>query len=441
MRVSGPGGVIDEIRSGSLAAEMGLLPGDRVLSIDGQPLRDILDYRFHVSGEQLEMEIQRADGQLWIVDLEKDPDETLGVTFTSDLFDGMIGCGNLCPFCFVDQLPQGLRSSLYVKDDDYRLSFLNGNFVTLTNLSEADMDRIQEQRLSPLYVSVHATDPEIRARLLGTGQPAPIMGLVSDLVDAGIIVHAQIVLCPGINDGEILERTIADLSGLYPGVASIGIVPVGLTDHRQRSAVVEPVTDDAARILVDQVHLWQSGFRERTGCGLVYLADEIYLLAGDGIPRAENYDSFPQLDNGIGSWRYFEDGFTRAAGAERHRLQGTVAAGTLAAPLLRELVQGTASEDSTAAVLGVPSRFLGPGITVSGLMVGGDLVAAAREHGVSGRILIPSSVICDQAYGGCFLDGMTLEEVEDKLGTSVVSVPVDGRELFEALRENGGDGS
>ena len=428
-----PGGVIKSVEPGSLGQELGLEPGDRVTTVDGHPLRDVLDYRFHLSAEKVEVEVRRADGQVWLITLEKDPDETLGVTFQDNLFDGIRQCRNRCRFCFVDQMPSGLRSSLYIKDDDYRLSFLSGNFVTLTNLLPGDMDRIVRQRLSPLYVSVHATDPQIRSRLLGSSSGPPIMEILEQLAASGITVHTQVVVVPGVNDGAVLEETLEDLASLHPAVRSVGVVPVGLTRHRS-SGAMEPVDRALARETVRLVAGRQEQFMSRLSSPFAFLADEFYLKAGEDLPPTEHYGSFSQLENGVGLWSLLESQF-RGALNEGRVLSGIILTGKLAAPLLSDLLAERAAPGSRLEMVPVENRWLGPTVTVAGLIGGRDVIRALKERDLPGGlpVYLPASALREMGQRREFLDGLTLEEASRQAEIEIAPVAPTGEALARAL--------
>ncbi len=410
------GGIIAAVRTGSVAEELGLRPGDELLSINGHPLRDVIDYRFYGAEEELELVIRR-DGQRLVCLLERSYGEELGIEFVEPTFDGIRRCNNRCPFCFVDQLPRGMRRSLYVKDDDYRLSFLFGNFVTLTNLTEADWQRLAEQRLSPLYVSVHATDLALRRRLLGNPSAPDVLQQIGRLGELGIRVHAQIVLVPGLNDGEHLARTVADLAALHPTVQSIAVIPVGLTKHRPPG--LRPYTPDEARAIVTQVESWQRQYRARYGVGLVYAADEWYLLAGKEVPQAEEYDGFPQLENGVGLTRLLLDERLQITGGGLQVGKVTLVCGTLIAPVLEALVAewGKSVAFPQSVVIPVENRFFGPTVTVSGLLVGRDVIEALRGRDLGEVVFLPRAMF--DAAGERTLDDMSPAEIEERLGTRV----------------------
>src|SRR5437870_6794571 len=338
------GVVVSRVRQGSAAAAAGVCGGDRLLAVNGTPLRDVIDFHFNAGEEELRLELERA-GTRTAARLVRRRGRALGLEFETPRPAEIATCANKCVFCFIHQLPRGMRRSLYVKDDDYRLSFLHGNYITLTDLDEAALRRIIDQRLSPLYVSVHATDPELRHMLLGSPKVSrEILPVMERLAQAGIAMHAQIVLCPGLNDGVHLERTVSDLSTLHPGVATTAIVPVGLTRHRERLPALRSITPEESGALVEAVTRWQRAFLERLGSRFVYAADEIYLMAGGPVPPARDYEGFSVIEDGIGLVRRFEDGFARAAGhlppAVPSPRTVTVVTGEMFAPRLVRLLAG-----------------------------------------------------------------------------------------------------
>ncbi len=428
-------GLIASIIENSIAAELDWRPGDALLSINGHRLRDVIDYRFYGAEEWLTVVLER-EGTRFVYEIERHYDEELGVEFSQPLFDGLRRCANRCQFCFIDGLPPGMRPSLYIKDDDYRYSFLLGNFVTLTNLTEEDWERLAEQRLSPLYVSVHASEAALRRRLLGRGVP-DILEQVRRLGEMGIQVHAQIVLVPGLNDGPALERTVSDLGALYPTVQSISVVPIGLTRHHRGPCRV--YTSPEAIPIVEQIAAWQGEFRARHGLNLVYASDEWYLMAGQNLPPADAYDDFPQLENGVGLTRSFIDEWNesrqQAAGNEP-RAQGrkiTLVCGELMASIMRQLTARFAVE-----VLPVANEFFGPTVTVSGLLTGQDVVNALRSRQPGDLVLLPRAMF--EASGQMTLDDLTRPDIARALPApiEVVAVATAG-ELFSLLcqQENG----
>jgi len=405
------GGVITEVHSGSIAAELGLRSGDVLVSINGHPLRDVIDYRFYGAEEELELVVER-DGERIIYEVERGYDQELGLEFTEPTFDGLRLCNNRCEFCFLKGLPQGMRHSLYIRDDDYRYSFLFGNFITLTNLTEDDWDRLAEQRLSPLYVSVHATDLALRRRILGNPAAPDIIEQLRRLGNLGIQVHAQIVLIPSLNDGPHLARTVADLAALYPTVQSIAIVPLGLTKyHRGPFRLYRP---EEAEPVIAQILVWQQEYRRQYGLNLVYASDEWYLLAGLEVPLAEEYDGFPQLENGVGLTRMFLDEILDIADCQPWVGMATLVCGTLIAPALERKI---AELPAVVEVVPVENRFFGPTVTVSGLLTGRDVIEALRGRDLGDVVFLPRAMF--DASGKLTLDDMEPTAIGEALSVRI----------------------
>lgn len=431
-------GRIIGVEPNSVAGRLGLAPGDCLLAVNGIPVRDVIDVQFYSSDEEVELTFARGD-HIHTVRGTRTYGEELGLEFETLLFDGIRVCSNRCEFCFVAQMPKGLRKSLYVRDDDYRLSFLTGSFVTLTNLTEADWERIELQGLSPLYVSVHATDPEARARLLGKANIPDIREQLRRLADLGVEVHTQVVLVPGVNDGQTLEQTVADLAALYPSVASVSLVPVGLT--RFQRAPIRRYTGAEARALLAQARPWRDAFKRELGVNFVYPSDEFYLLAGASVPRASEYDGFPQVENGVGLVRIFLDDW---AGVRRKLAKSGAAlpspmtwvTGTLFAPVLRGGAEWLRRERAlNVDVVPVPNRFFGETVTVAGLLTAEDVVAALQARELTGLVVLPRAML-DHA-GRLTLDDRSPEWLEQTLGARVVFA--DGvRDLVELARSGGG---
>lgn len=440
-----PGAYIQAVEPGSLAAEVGLEPGDCILEIDGAPILDVVDFRFLTAGEEITLRVRKGDGQEWLVELEKDYDDDLGVAFAADTFDGIRRCRNKCLFCFLDQLPTRMRPSLYLKDDDYRLSFLHGAFITLSNLSEAERQRIVAQRLSPLYVSVHTTDPRLRRRMMGGAARVPIMESLAELAGAGIDVHTQIVVCPGWNDGAELARTVDDLASLWPRLRSIALVPVGLTAFQRRRTELRPVDAALARWTVDWALARGREFKSRLGSNLVFLADEFLLLAGEPVPSAAYYEGFPQLANGVGLLRSFRDEFEGSLGLIPDRVDPprtvTVVTGRSAQVLLAPMVaQLNAVPGLEVDLLPVTNHFFGPTVTVTGLLTGRDILAALKERQESDRssgtnvpreVLLPEVVLREGE--GIFLDDLEIDVLRSTLGQAVRVVPVNGDAFLRSV--------
>lgn len=416
------GGLVAAVSEGSLSEEMGIRSGDEVLSIDGHVLRDVIDYQYYAAEEDLEMVVRRK-GVTRHFSLRRKYGEDLGIEFTSPVFNGMRHCSNQCEFCFVNQMPPGLRRSLYVKDDDYRYSFLYGNFITLSNLTDNDWVRLAQQRLSPLYVSVHATDAAIRRRLLRNPTTPDIVPQLIRLGNLGIKVHAQIVVCPGVNDGDVLEQTITDLVGLWPVVVSIAIVPVGLT--RFYKGKIRTLAREDAYRLIERYGADQSArYRCLYGVGLVYLADEVYFLAGEPMPAAHEYDDYPQLENGVGLTRLFLDEWdelrAEVTGGSATYANVAIATGTLFAPLMDQI----AGEMERVLGVGISvhpvvNRFFGSMVTVAGLLTGQDVVHAFRGKSRPDLLLLPGAMF-DNAGRRRTIDDWDQDRIAEEVGTTIM---------------------
>ena len=424
---------ISQVIPDSIAAEMGFEPGDRLVSINGTTPRDLIDYRFLCGDEFLELEVLDRGGRSHQIEIEKDYDEDLGLAFETALFDGLIQCNNRCPFCFIDQQPPGKRASLYLKDDDYRLSFLYGSYLTLTNLTPAEWDRIDRLRLSPLYVSVHATEPAVRTRLLKNPRAGQIREHLAWFRDHELPVHTQVVVCPDINDGVHLERTLRDLAALHqgevPGVLSAAVVPVGLTRFRPSADELRPVTPADATAVIAQVQALQAEFLRDYGTRLAWLADEWFLIAGQPLPPVAIYEDFPQLEDGVGSIRSFLQSFmaaTQALPAHVHpprRLTWVVgnvveqAFGPIA-----DRLNGVAGLSVT--LVGLASDYWGQALTVTGLLTGQDLVAGLQDRDLGEGLLLPSVMLqqgtLDRGDDRRFLDDRTVAEVAAALGIPIL---------------------
>ncbi len=426
--------LITRIEKGSIAEELGIRPGDYLLSINGREVIDWLDYQAFSCAEVIDLLTAREDEEIEY-SLAKDEYEPLGLCFDSQLMGPVRDCINKCLFCFVDQLPEHVRPSLRVKDDDWRLSMMMGNYVTMTNVSDRELSRIIERHASPLYISVHATEPALRARLLGQPLAAKLMDQLRRLKEGGIQFHAQAVLCPGINDGEALERTIRDLKGLMPACRSLALVPVGLTGHREGLYELHPYTQMEARAVIEQAARWQKVFLEEYGFPFIYPSDEFYLQAGMDVPEDEFYGDYEQIENGVGLVRLLRTEFHQAyeeadlSAARPARL--ILASGMSAAPLLTDLLARHPIPGVRAEVVAVDNQFFGESVTVSGLVTGGDLIRVLAGREKPDKVLIPEKMLRETE--DVFLDDMTLEAVEKALGVPVVKVPAPGEDLLRAL--------
>ena len=411
--------------------------GDKLLSINGHEVEDVLDYRYWSYEPQLTLLFRSADGGEYSVKARKGEGEDLGLDFEEYLMDRPWGCSNRCKFCFIDQLPKGLRKTLYFKDDDARLSFLTGSYITLTNLSERELERICALKISPINVSVHATDGALRAELMGNPKAADIMGPLKRLADAGIVMDCQIVCCPGWNDRGQLSRTMSDLAGLYPGVNSVSIVPVGLTKHREGLAELRPFDRESAAETIDRVEAYAAECLSKLGSRVFWCSDELYLKAGREVPEDEYYEDYSQLENGVGLMRLLETEFMAALLlAEPDEGAGgrfTIATGVAAAPLLEKLLQTAHKKCAKidGRVYAVVNDFFGHTIDVAGLVTGGDLIAQLRGKDLGERLLIPHTML---RHGeGVFLDDVTLEQASEALGVPVTPIGGSGGELLDAM--------
>ena len=411
------------VTPGSIAADVGLLPGDRVLAVNGEAVRDLIDLRFLETEEKLLLLVDKKEDGPVEYEIEKDFDESLGLDFGADNFKQTIKCANKCLFCFVDQAPPALRPSLYVKDDDYRRSFWDGTFITLTNLTETQLRRIVAQRLSPLYISVHTTNPALRRQMLGNAQAGLVLEQMRRLAAAFITMHTQIVLCPGINDGEELRRTLADLAGLWPAVASVAVVPVGLTRFQQNRTALRPFRREEAGALVRWLTAEQERFIADWGEPFLYAADEFYVLSGLEPPEAARYGAFPQLENGVGLVRLFLDEWAAVAPTLPPRLperQVTVVTSVSAAGFLRRVVRRlNLISGLTVRLAVVENRFFGGAVTVAGLLTGSDLLEQLQPGSIGDLLIIPKVMLKkDEAI---FLDGITLAQLSERLGKPVAA--------------------
>ena len=426
--------LIQAVTPGSIASALGVTAGDRLMAINDNPLRDIIDYSFHSADSyELVLDLLKADGELWALAIELEAGEPLGIIFTTAK---PAYCRNSCIFCFVHQLPKGLRKTLYMKDEDYRLSFLNGNYITMANLKPAELRRITLQRLSPLYISVHATNPSLREQLLGAHGIPPILEQLRKLADARIAMHTQVVLCPGFNDSAELERTVADLSGLYPAVRSLAIVPVGLTSHRRGLPDLTPVDGGYARSFIEtwlpRARLLRKQLREP----FLFLADEFFLMAGIPFPPLRDYGDLPQIENGVGLVPLFlrdsERVLRKALFIGHYRVM--VLTGVSAYGFVKEFLGGLAEKTGIEIVLtAVESLIFGKSVTVSGLVAGNDILHAL--HGIdTGLVLMVPDIMLKEGEG-LFLDDLSLCELGQQLGCRVMSFNATPQGFYQALRE------
>ena len=424
---------IRRVEPGSLAARLGMKAGDRLKKLAGQNVIDFVDYQALCCASTLNLTVERGGVETEYT-VEKDDYEPLGLEFDGQLLGGVRNCCNNCVFCFVDQLPANARETMKVKDDDWRQSLLMGNFVTLTNVGSRELNRIIARRASPLYISVHATNPELRSLLLGTGRGAVILSQLDKLAKGGIRFHLQAVLCPGINDGDALDQTIRDLARLWPAALSLALVPVGLTSHRMGLADLKPFDAKSAARVLDQVDAWRARLTEENGSGFVQAADEFYILAGRPFPDEDAYEGYPQIENGVGLCRLLEQEFDEAYRIDEKKARPAslvIACGVSAQPFLEKLIREHPLPGVSTRVLAVENGFFGPTVTVSGLLTGRDLIRGLQ--GVEDdRVLITECML--RAGDDVFLDGMTLEEVNEALGLDILPVGRRGDQLLDALK-------
>jgi putative radical SAM enzyme (TIGR03279 family) len=418
--------VVASVESGSIAEELGFQPGDRLLRINGVRPRDLIDVRFLQGEEDLVLEVEDPGGALHVLELEKDPDEDLGLAFTEALFDGLRQCNNHCPFCFIDQQPPGRRRSLYLKDDDYRLSFLYGSYLTLTNLTPSDWSRIEEQRLAPLYVSVHATDPQLRSRLLVNPRAALLMDQLRWFAERRLQIHAQVVVCPGLNDGPALERTLRDLAGFgagdWPAVLSTAVVPVGLTRFRPAGDDLVAVDRTAALEVIARVEPLQQRFQQELGSRFAWLSDEWYLLAGLPLPSRASYENLPQRENGVGTIRAFLEELDRVTRKLPRAIPGPRRSGWVVGGLVAEALQPVVDrlnrvEGLELILHGLPSPYWGQAQVVTGLLTGSDLIAGLAGRDLGDRLLLPRVMLREGE--AVFLDDMTVEQLQASLAVPI----------------------
>ena len=438
------GHIIKQVLPGSIGEELELEPGDRVLEVNGERIEDVFDYRYLINDTYIEMTVLKKNGEVLLFEIDKYMDEDLGIEFESSLMDEYHSCTNKCIFCFIDQLPKGMRPTMYFKDDDSRLSFLQGNYITLTNMKDKDLDRIIRYKLSPINISVHTTNPELRCMMLHNRFAGKIMDQIQKLYEAETIMNGQIVLCKGVNDGKELEKTIQDLGGFLPFMESLSVVPVGISRHREGLYPLEPFDREDAKAVLKTIHTLQDQFMDEYGTHFVHASDEWYILAGESLPEEDNYDGYVQLENGVGMLRLqereFHEALEEARFSESSKLfekHCTIATGKLAGPFLKELVK-----DLTAVypnihvdVVEVTNDFFGPQITVSGLLTGQDIVAQLKNRTLGSELLLPVNVL--RSGEDVLLDDMHINEIEKTLQVPVRIVQSNGNDLFDALVSQG----
>ena len=428
--------IVSAIVPGSIAEELGIRPGDKLLAIDGHEIEDIFDYQFYVEDEEIVLLIEKPDGEQWELEIEKEADEDLGIEFGQGLMDEYRSCYNKCIFCFIDQMPKGMRDTLYFKDDDSRLSFLQGNYVTLTNMSDHDIERIIRYRLEPINISFQTTNPELRCRMLHNRFAGEALKKVDTLYQGGIEMNGQIVLCKGVNDGDELERSIRDLTSYLPFLKSVSVVPVGLTKFREGLYPLEPFTREDAREVLSVIHGWQEKIYQKYGIHFIHAGDEWYLLAEEDVPEEDRYDGYLQLENGVGMLRLlfneFTEGYDALTGDDR-RDELSIATGKLAYPYLCKMAEKITEKFPGVRihVYCIRNDFFGERITVSGLITGQDLVAQLKEKELGSRLLIPCNML--KTDEDVFLDDFTVEQVSDALQVPLHIVKSSGQDLIDSI--------
>ncbi len=427
--------LITNVDDGSLAKRKGILSGDMLLSVNGNEISDVLDYRFHIVNKKLKLRLLR-DGKERAVTIRKDEQEDIGLDFETYLMDKQQSCRNKCIFCFIDQLPKGLRESLYFKDDDSRMSFLFGNYITLTNISEHEVDRIIKMHISPINVSVHTTNPELRVRMMKNRHAGEALDILYRLANAGTKLNCQLVLCPDINDGAELERSLADLTALYPSVQSVAVVPVGITKYREGLEELKNYTPETAEKVLDIMERVGEECFEKYGTRLVYASDEFYLKAGRPLPDADFYEEFAQLENGVGMCTLMKSQFADAldgSESDGRKREVSIATGLGFLPLMREMVDTAMQKwhNLDVKVYGIVNDFFGHDIDVSGLVTGRDLIAQLKGQPLGERLLLPSCMF--RSEGDLMLDDVSKEDIEQALNVPVRLTANDGYELLEAL--------
>lgn len=436
--------IVRRVLPGSIAEELEIEAGDKLLTIDGTQIEDIFDYQFLIQDTYIEVLVEKPDGERWLLEVEKDFDEELGIEFENGLMDEYRHCRNRCIFCFIDQMPPGMRKTLYFKDDDSRLSFLQGNYVTLTNMSEHDIDRICRYRMSPINISFHTMNPQLRCKMLNNRFAGEALKKADKLFEADIHMNGQIVLCKGINDGKELEYSIAELMKYVPCLESLSVVPVGLTRYRDGLYPLEPFTGEDAGAVIDMIEEYQRVCFEKYGIHFVHASDEWYILAGREVPEEERYDGYLQLENGVGMLRLLLNEFEESM--EGHRgcfpafdppRELSIATGRLACPYIEKMAgqMMEACQGLKVHVYPITNYFFGERITVSGLLTGQDLLAQLTGKPLGSCLLLPENIL--RSGEDVFLDDMRLQELEKALQLPIYIVKSSGNDFVEAILKKG----
>ena len=438
VNVKNTNNVISKVYKDSIADELGIEVGDLLISINGEPIHDIIEYRFLLSDEYLEVEIQKQNREVYIYEIEKDYDDDLGIEFTNPIIDKAKSCRNKCVFCFIDQLPKGMRETLYFKDDDSRLSFLQGNFVTLTNMSEEDINNIIKYRISPINISVHTTNPELRKTMIKNKFAGNLYSIMERLAEAQIQMNCQIVLCPGYNDKEELERTVSDLTKLYPYVNSAAAVPVGITKHREHLPNLEIFNEKTAGETIDQVDKLQKKYLKELGTRFIFLSDEFYIMANRKLLDYDEYEGFIQFENGVGMISKFEreikDYLENLSEDHKSRIKkASIATGHSAYEFMCEMAKCIMEKCPNVQidVYKIINNFFGDTITVSGLVTATDIIDQLKDKNLGETLYIPRSML--KADEEIFLDNITLENLSDIMGLEVVPCLNEGKDFIDKI--------
>ncbi|WP_304340730.1 DUF512 domain-containing protein [Metaclostridioides mangenotii] len=438
VNVKNANNIINKVSKGSIAEELGIEVGDLLVSINEQPIRDIIEYRFLLSDEYLEVEIENKYGELYLYEIEKDYDEDLGIEFSNPIIDMAKSCRNKCMFCFVDQLPEGMRETLYFKDDDSRLSFLQGNFVTLTNMSDDDIENIIKYRISPINISVHTTNPDLRQKMISNKFAGKVYGIMKKLAEAEITMNCQVVLCPGVNDGEELRRTVYDLIELYPYVNSIAVVPVGITKYRDNLPNLKIFDKESANKTIDQIHKIQEDLLKKVGTRFVFLSDEFYVLADRELLDYDDYEGFLQFEDGVGmikkmgaEIRQYLDSLPLNKTVEKRKI--SIATGHSAYKFMREMSNLVMEKykNIEIKVYEIKNKFWGETITVSGLITAKDILEQLKGEDIGDVLYITRSML--KADEEIFLDNITLEELQDIMKIKIIPCLNEGKDFIDKI--------
>ena len=428
--------VIAVVQDGSIAQELELQPGDILLTVNGQPVGDIFDYRYLMNEEYVVLEVEKVNGEIWELEVEKEYEEDLGITFDKDLMDDYRSCSNHCIFCFIDQMPPGMRDTLYFKDDDSRLSFIQGNYVTLTNMSDHDIERIIRYHLEPINISIQTMNPELRCKMLHNRFAGDALQKLRKLYEAGITMNGQIVLCKGVNDGKELDSSIQEMSVYAPVLQSVSVVPVGLTKFREGLYPMEPFQKEDALEVLDIIHSWQKKMMDQHGIHFIHASDEWYILAGEELPEEDSYDGYLQLENGVGMLRLLgtevQETLADMPGDNR-KIKAVSATGALAAPFIKKYMDMIHEKfpGVEIEVVTIKNEFFGETITVSGLVTGQDLLKQLQGKDLGEKLLLPCNMLKNEE--DIFLDDISVEELSRELNTEIVIVDEGGADLVSAV--------